>query len=184
MKAGAHIFRPENLISLYTISSSRCDVDVRYCGATGERHQSILTLFICRIANDWSLVSGQKTSYADDSENSATERNTAGDLKWEHKPKTEHLEWNSWLVDGVFVDIKGHYWVGNREAVCHFWIGLDSAMGSNIDIAQLVQEIVAGNNALGIKMNHVEQYTHPINIIGKGLQHIGLMFSWRWTVTS
>ena len=98
-------------------------------------------------------------------------------------PNKEHLEWNSWLVDGVFVDIKGHYWVGNSKAVCHFWIGIDNAISSRVDLQQLVSDIVGENNALEIEFNRVEQYTHHFTISGIGLQHIGLFFTWSWSVT-
>ena len=95
----------------------------------------------------------------------------------------KRLNRNSWLIDGVFVDIKGLGLAGVDKGACMFWIGIDHAKHVSNDIMQVANQIIADNEDLGISRFFPMDYIDSMNLIGKGLQHKGLLFSWQGILT-
>ena len=100
-----------------------------------------------------------------------------------HIPTIERSDRNHWIIDGVFVDITSHYWIDDKEARYMFWLGIDSSKPINSDTLNVVNQIIADNDALGITVDHVMNYVDHGSIVGIGLQHTGLSFTWNWIVT-
>ena len=89
---------------------------------------------------------------------------------------TERLDRNSWLIDGVFVENKGLSLAGVDKGACMFWIGIDHAKQASENTLHAANQVIAENDNLGISKCFLMDYVDPMNLIGKGLQHKGILF--------
>ncbi|MYE27069.1 MAG: hypothetical protein F4X87_07590 [Chloroflexi bacterium] len=100
----------------------------------------------------------------------------------------EQLDVDSWLVDGVFVNLQA---VGisrgehGDTATRFFWIGIDRVrlVHFDKDIVKVVNLVIAGNRDLGIKLERVMDYIKSMNWFDYGLHHSGLLFYWKGSLS-
>lgn len=106
----------------------------------------------------------------------------------EYVPAIEQLDVDSWLVDGVFVNLQA---VGisrgehGDKATRFFWIGIDRVRLVQLDkdIVQVVNLVIAGNRDLGIQLERVMDYMKSVNWFDYGLHHSGLLFYWKGSLS-